>query len=414
MSVQFKIVFSGELKEGTDQTEFVENFSRYFKSSNDQALALLNAKREVVIKKGLNAEKGAKYLAALEKLGMVVRMEPMEQDGLSLVPMDNQGSAEGSGEASENRKSTCPKCGSERLAEGECLDCGIIVAKYLESGMAAFSPPPPPRGGTAAASPAPVADADPYRVTERTREVEPEQRGPSGQDGPLVPESVPAGNGWIWIADGFDLFRRSFLSWIGAFVISILLLFGIILIPFLGSLAVSLFSPVITGGFMIGCREQELGEDFKVSHLFSGFQQNFSQLLLVGLLYLGATIVIGIIAALALGGAFMTMGGTDSAEAFNPTAILLPMLVIFALFIPVLMAYWFAPALVALEGVTAIEAMKLSFVACLRNILPFLLYGVIVTVLSFVAAIPFMLGFLVLSPVIIASIYTAYRDIFSR
>jgi uncharacterized membrane protein len=124
--------------------------------------------------------------------------------------------------------------------------------------------------------------------------------------------------------------------------------------------------------------------------------------------------VIGIIAALALGGAFMTMGGTDSAEAFNPTAILLPMLVIFALFIPVLMAYWFAPALVALEGVTAIEAMKLSFVACLRNILPFLLYGVIVTVLSFVAAIPFMLGFLVLSPVIIASIYTAYRDIFSR
>ncbi len=56
--------------------------------------------------------------------------------------------------------------------------------------------------------------------------------------------------------------------------------------------------------------------------------------------------------------------------------------------------------------------MKTSFTACLRNIVPFLVYGVVIMVLSIVAAKPFGLGFLVLGPVVIASIYTAYRDIF--
>ena len=42
------------------------------------------------------------------------------------------------------------------------------------------------------------------------------------------------------------------------------------------------------------------------------------------------------------------------------------------------MLNWFAPALVALRGATAVEAMKLSFFSCLRNWVPFLVYGLIV------------------------------------
>jgi uncharacterized membrane protein len=44
--------------------------------------------------------------------------------------------------------------------------------------------------------------------------------------------------------------------------------------------------------------------------------------------------------------------------------------------------------------------------------LPFLLYGVITLVASFVASVPFFLGWLVLAPVLAASVYTAYRDIY--
>jgi uncharacterized membrane protein len=57
--------------------------------------------------------------------------------------------------------------------------------------------------------------------------------------------------------------------------------------------------------------------------------------------------------------------------------------------------------------------MKTSFYACLKNIVPFLIYGVIAVVLCLIAAIPFGLGFLVVGPVLFASIYTGYRDIFT-
>ena len=40
------------------------------------------------------------------------------------------------------------------------------------------------------------------------------------------------------------------------------------------------------------------------------------------------------------------------------------------------MLIWFAPLLVVFNGLPPLEAMKLSFAACLKNMLPFLVYGV--------------------------------------
>jgi len=62
----------------------------------------------------------------------------------------------------------------------------------------------------------------------------------------------------------------------------------------------------------------------------------------------------------------------------------------------------------------AIDALKGSFFGCLKNILPFLIYGLILMVASFIATIPLLLGWLVLGPVIGASVYTAYRDIYLK
>jgi uncharacterized membrane protein len=60
----------------------------------------------------------------------------------------------------------------------------------------------------------------------------------------------------------------------------------------------------------------------------------------------------------------------------------------------------------------AVDAMKVSFSGCLRNIVPFILYGLVGLVLGIVASIPFGLGWLVLGPVAIASVYLGYRDIY--
>jgi uncharacterized membrane protein len=51
---------------------------------------------------------------------------------------------------------------------------------------------------------------------------------------------------------------------------------------------------------------------------------------------------------------------------------------------------------------------------CLRNFIPFIVYGIVMTVLLIIALIPLGLGMLVWVPLAIASSYTAYRSIFTE
>jgi uncharacterized membrane protein len=77
-----------------------------------------------------------------------------------------------------------------------------------------------------------------------------------------------------------------------------------------------------------------------------------------------------------------------------------------------MMAYLFAPTLVALNDMTAWEAMKASFMGCLKNMLPLFLYSLAATGLMIVGFIPVGLGLFVVSPILIAALYAAYRDIY--
>jgi uncharacterized membrane protein len=76
------------------------------------------------------------------------------------------------------------------------------------------------------------------------------------------------------------------------------------------------------------------------------------------------------------------------------------------------MAMFFAPSLVALDRVPVLKALGLSFSGCLKNILPFLIYGLIALVLVMLGSLPLMLGLLVVLPVLTIAIYTSYRDIY--
>jgi uncharacterized membrane protein len=89
-------------------------------------------------------------------------------------------------------------------------------------------------------------------------------------------------------------------------------------------------------------------------------------------------------------------------------------LIVAALLLPVMAAMWFAAPLVVFQELGAWEAMKQSFMGCMKNILPFLWYSVVLLLLSLLAVIPIGLGLLILWPVIAASLYTAYRDIYLK
>lgn len=236
--------------------------------------------------------------------------------------------------------------------------------------------------------------------------------------------SLPAGNGTSWIGGGWRLFTQAPGIWILNIILLFVLSMVLAFIPFLGSLLSNLLMPVVIGGLMLGCRALEGGEQLKVEHLFAGFKAHAGPLMLVGGLMLAASIVIFIIAMIPvfilLGGSFLeAMSGEGNALAnligqYGFTMIMLLLLIMMALFIPLSMAYWFAPALVVFHGMDAIAAMKQSFRGCLRNIVPFLIYGIILFLLAIVAIIPIGLGFLVLVPMIYGSMYVAYKDIYAN
>jgi uncharacterized membrane protein len=92
--------------------------------------------------------------------------------------------------------------------------------------------------------------------------------------------------------------------------------------------------------------------------------------------------------------------------------MLLAVLIMLALSIPLYMALWFSYPLIVLNDFGVGQALKTSFFACLKNILPFLLYGILMFLIAIVASIPLGLGWLLLGPVLLASLYTSYRDIF--
>lgn len=231
------------------------------------------------------------------------------------------------------------------------------------------------------------------------------------------PRSVNPGRGWAWIREGFSMVFKNPGVWIGAVLIWTVISIVLNLIP-LVSFITALFSSVVLGGLMYGAHQQYTGEALKLEHLIIGFKEKFGPLFLVGVIYLLSFIALGIIAGLST---FLLI--SNNVEVFSdanniPFALMsnpviwLIFLVALAVMVPLVMAYWFAPALVILDGLTTTNAMATSFRACLKNILPFLVYGLCALILSVLGALPLFLGLILVLPVIVASIYTSYRDIF--
>jgi uncharacterized membrane protein len=244
--------------------------------------------------------------------------------------------------------------------------------------------------------------------------------------GSLIPngQAVEAGRFIGWLTSAWELFIQSPLIWaVNA------LIFGVIyvvlqFIPFIGPLALNLLMPVFAAGFLIGADEQRRGNTLEVGHLFAGFQKNFGSLVILGLinlgLYFALAIVIVILMMITMGasglmGSLMSGGGSALGANMMAGGLgigLLILLVGLAMFIPIAMAAWFAPALVVFHDMQPIAAMVMSFKGCLKNLIPLIASAIIFVVLIIIGMIPIFLGLLVVLPLFYASMYASYREIF--
>ena len=228
---------------------------------------------------------------------------------------------------------------------------------------------------------------------------------------------VKAKQGLQWIMSGFYLFRMTPAAWILLTFTLILILMSLALVPLLGQFVFTLIFPVFLAGLMLGCQALERGQKLDLSYLFIAFKTNSAPLITIGGVYLiGQVLIVGIV---------MLIGGTvmvdmllygkrvDESELMGVMDnILTASLVAIVLSIPLLMAAWFSPLLVVFHNVPPVIAMQRSFFACLRNFIPFQLYGITLIILAIIALMPYGLGLIILVPTVFGSIYVSYKDIF--
>lgn len=235
----------------------------------------------------------------------------------------------------------------------------------------------------------------------------------------LYIQSTSFGRGYAWIAEAWPYFKHNPLGWIAAMVVFFLISMVVGIIP-LGGVLLNIFYPVIVGGFMIGCISYKEGGSFEFQHMFAGFKEPyFKRLALLGVFYTIVTFAVIILVAVL---AFVMLGGFEFFQEIEQAQIedvsayaadlMLLSIIAATLFMPCIMAVWFAPIIIISSEESAISAMILSFNACLKNISPFALYGIVIFILAILASIPLMLGFIVLLPVLSASVYVSYLDCF--
>lgn len=234
------------------------------------------------------------------------------------------------------------------------------------------------------------------------------------------PKRLPSGRGWFWIAEGFSLFAKSPGIWIVNMIIFFIITGIIALLPFI-SIANYILGPIFTGGLMRGTHTLDTGGTYEVNHLFVGFSEKGSKLATLGALQLGILILYGL--ALVILGliffGFAALLGQNGADADIDTVMTS---VAFIAFIPLLfisllllgMAFWLSPQLVMLHDLEAFAAIKMSFIGSWRNILPIVVFAIIIIIFMIIAMIPLGLGLLVMWPVFIAATYVAWKDIFTN
>ena len=210
--------------------------------------------------------------------------------------------------------------------------------------------------------------------------------------------SVPARHGWAWIVEGFALFRKSPATWLLVLLALVVVMKVLVFVPVLGIVFV-LLMPVFIAGLMDGCLAVERGEALQFGHLLVGFRRNAAQLVTIGGVSLVGNLIIMMIVVNLGGEAMSSMSKIMSQkQAVDPqlakdmqaaaSTVGRALIVGTIVSVPLLMALWYAPLLVYFQNEGALGAMKASFLACLKNAGPMLLYGLVI-ILGMFLAMPF-------------------------
>ena len=233
----------------------------------------------------------------------------------------------------------------------------------------------------------------------RTEQLVPTASGPSS----IRVNRVAAARGLDWIVAGWVYVARIVRA---ALVLAAIVLAPTLLLVMLVSLRVG---SVLFSGFIVFflaiissyCRKLDHGEPLPRLR---------DQAQLVRSYPLWIVAAIAAAATLALDFLSNTMGVYAQAASWSGLGLYFVFVKLLSLLL--MMTLWLAPALIVLNGASPVQAMKLSLLGTLKNILPWCVFSVLAFVLCIVALIPLGLGMLIALPTLACAAYMAWRDQF--
>lgn len=235
---------------------------------------------------------------------------------------------------------------------------------------------------------------------------------PSGPDHRYVEngQSRPIDHGLKWIATSWQIFRRNPGLWILALIVGYGTMLALAFVPVV-SVLVRIGSAMVLAGFAAMADASRRGDLSGLNPLFAGFRRQTASLLILGVASAILLTVPLLVLAAIDGPAWVQIGFGYRDPALYQGRLLL--LFAYSMVTSVLgLLIVFAPALVLLDGLQPLAAMRASAVGVIKNLLPGILCAFVFAVLFVASIIPLALGLFVTVPMMLILFYAAYHDIF--
>lgn len=247
---------------------------------------------------------------------------------------------------------------------------------------------------------------------------------------------VPPRQGLLWVRLGMKTFWRQPLAMAGLFFMYMASITVLSLVPMLGIALSLVLLPAATLGLMAATREADQGRFPMPVMLISAFRQSRDSsraMVWLGVMYAGALLSVMGLSALFDDGQFARVylgAGQATEEMLQAEGFMTALWVGMGLYIPVVMLFWHAPALVHWHGISPVKSLFFSLTACWRNkaamlvyaatwMACFLFFGMGFALIAALLGSPRLMSVMMLPAVLLVasmfftSFYFTYRDCFT-
>lgn len=192
---------------------------------------------------------------------------------------------------------------------------------------------------------------------------------------------VPARTGIVWVKSGIRTFWRQPMAMAALFFMVMAIMSVVTMLPLIGPAIALILLPSATLAMMVASAEAMQGRFPSPSVLLVAFRagrQRLRDMVVLGMLYAAIFLLVLGISVLVDGGQFaqVYLGQMELTQEIAQSGdFQLAMWFAMLMYLPLSLVFWHAPGLVHWHGVPPVKSLFFSFVACIRNLGPFFMYG---------------------------------------